>query len=71
MPMPHAAPGRRRARARDSSGATPLASHALSSRPLVVPVGERFEIELTDTGGKRYAYLQLDGQVRLRPIAHP
>jgi len=44
---------------------TPLASHALSSRPLVVPVEQGLEIEVIETGSKGYADLQLDGQVRM------
>lgn len=44
---------------------TPLASQALSARPLVVPVDTGVDIEVVETGGKRYAYLQLDGQVRM------
>ncbi len=44
---------------------TPLASQALSARPLVLPVDSGIEIEVLETGGKRYAYLQLDGQVRM------
>jgi NAD+ kinase len=56
---------------------TPLASHALSTRPLVLPVKGGIEIELLEAGGKPYAYLQLDGQVRMqvaegsRAVVHP
>ena len=44
---------------------TPLASHALSTRPLVVPVDRGVDIELVDAGGRQHAPLQLDGQVRV------
>jgi NAD+ kinase len=43
---------------------TPLASHTLAARPLVVPVGDGLTIEVVETGGKRYAYCQVDGQVQ-------
>lgn len=43
---------------------TPLASHTLSARPLVLPVGEGLDIELLETSGKRHAYCQIDGQVQ-------
>jgi NAD+ kinase len=45
---------------------TPLASHALSTRPLVMPVGAGLTIEVLEAGGRRHVYLQLDGQVRLQ-----
>jgi NAD+ kinase len=45
---------------------TPLASHALSTRPLVMPVDDGVEVEVLEAGDMRYAYLQLDGQVRLQ-----
>jgi NAD+ kinase len=45
---------------------TPLASHSLSARPLVLPVGAGLEIEAVETGGRRCAYFQLDGQVRMQ-----
>ncbi|GAB4155351.1 MAG: NAD(+)/NADH kinase [Planctomycetota bacterium] len=44
---------------------TPLASHSLSARPLVVPVAEGLDIEVLEGGGKRRAVLQIDGQVRM------
>lgn len=47
---------------------TPLASHSLSARPLVVPVGLGIEVHLLEAGGKRHVHLQLDGQVRM-PLA--
>jgi NAD+ kinase len=43
---------------------TPLASHTLSARPLVLPVGHGIEIEIVETGGKKNAYCQIDGQVQ-------
>jgi len=45
---------------------TPLASHTLSARPLVLPVGRGIEIEVVETGNKRYAYAQIDGQVQIQ-----
>jgi len=45
---------------------TPLASHTLSARPLVVPVDDGIEIEVKETGSKRYAYFQVDGQVQMQ-----
>jgi NAD+ kinase len=44
---------------------TPLASHALSTRPLVVPVDRGVDVEVLEGGGPPHASLQLDGQVRL------
>ncbi len=43
---------------------TPLASHTLSARPLVLPVGQGIDIEIVETGAKKYAYCQIDGQVQ-------
>jgi NAD+ kinase len=43
---------------------TPLASHTLSARPLVLPVGHGIELEILETGGKKHAYCQIDGQVQ-------
>lgn len=45
---------------------TPLASHTLSARPLVLPVGDGIQIEVVETGAKKYAYAQIDGQVQLQ-----
>ncbi|MBL8748868.1 MAG: NAD(+)/NADH kinase [Planctomycetes bacterium] len=45
---------------------TPLASHTLSARPLVLPVGQGVEIEVVETGTKKYAYCQIDGQVQMQ-----
>ena len=45
---------------------TPLASHALSACPLVVPVDEGLDIEVLETGNGGFAFLQLDGQVRIK-----
>lgn len=45
---------------------TPLASHTLSARPLVLPVDDGVEIELVETSRKRHASFQIDGQVRLQ-----
>jgi len=43
---------------------TPLASHTLSARPLVLPACT-IELELLDPVGRRSGQLQLDGQVNL------
>jgi NAD+ kinase len=45
---------------------TPLASHTLSARPLVLPVGAGIEIEVVETGSKKYAYAQIDGQIQMQ-----
>jgi NAD+ kinase len=45
---------------------TPLASHSLSARPLVVSVGEGLEIEVLDSGSEPHAWFQVDGQVQMR-----
>jgi NAD+ kinase len=45
---------------------TPLASHTLSSRPLVLPVDGGIEVEVVETGSKKYAYAQIDGQVQMQ-----
>ena len=45
---------------------TPLASHTLSARPLVLPVALGIEIEVLETAGKSYAWLQVDGQVQIQ-----
>jgi NAD+ kinase len=45
---------------------TPLASHTLSSRPLVLPVDDGVEIEVVETGNKKYAYAQIDGQIQMQ-----
>lgn len=45
---------------------TPLASHTLSARPLVLPVDDGIEIEVVETGTKKYAYAQIDGQVQVQ-----
>lgn len=43
---------------------TPLASHTLSARPLVLPVGEGIEVEVLEVGAKKHASCQIDGQVQ-------
>lgn len=45
---------------------TPLASHSLSARPLVLPNADGVEIEVVETGNKKYAYCMVDGQVQLQ-----
>lgn len=45
---------------------TPLASHTLSARPLVLPVEDGLQIEIVETGTKKYAYAQIDGQVQIQ-----
>ncbi|HLQ37367.1 MAG TPA: NAD(+)/NADH kinase [Planctomycetota bacterium] len=45
---------------------TPLASHTLSARPLVVPVDDGVAVEVLDAASKKYAYFQIDGQVRMQ-----
>jgi NAD+ kinase len=45
---------------------TPLASHTLSARPMVLPVDNGVDIEVVETGNKKYAYAQIDGQVQMQ-----
>ncbi|MBX3462543.1 MAG: NAD(+)/NADH kinase [Planctomycetes bacterium] len=45
---------------------TPLASHSLSARPLVLPVGDGIEIEVVEVGDPPHAYCIVDGQVQTR-----
>lgn len=44
---------------------TPLASHTLSTRPLVIPVDAGIGIEVLEGGGKRHVIFQIDGQVKM------
>jgi len=45
---------------------TPLASHTLSARPVVLPVDQGIDIEVVETRTKKYAYCQIDGQVQVQ-----
>ena len=45
---------------------TPLASHALTARPVVLSLGEGLELEVTETGDMPYAYCIVDGQVQMK-----
>jgi NAD+ kinase len=45
---------------------TPLASHSLNARPLVMPVGSGVRIDLVETTAVEYAYCQIDGQVQMQ-----
>ena len=45
---------------------TPLASHSLSARPLVLTLGTGFELEVVETGDMDYAYCIVDGQVQVK-----
>lgn len=45
---------------------TPLASHTLSARPLVVSVADGLDVEVVETGNKKYAYCQIDGQIQMQ-----
>ena len=45
---------------------TPLASHSLSARPLVLPFGSGIEIEVVEVGDMAHAYCIVDGQVQTR-----
>ncbi len=45
---------------------TPLASHSLNARPLVLPVGDGIEIDLLETSAVDYGYCQIDGQVQMQ-----
>jgi NAD+ kinase len=44
---------------------TPLASHTLTLRPLVVGIGNGIELIVEDCGGERFCPLVIDGQVTL------
>lgn len=45
---------------------TPLASHSLSARPIVLPVGDGVDLEVVEVGDAPYAYCVVDGQVQTR-----
>lgn len=45
---------------------TPLASHSLSARPLVLPVGTGIELEVVEVGDQPHAYCIVDGQVQTK-----
>lgn len=45
---------------------TPLASHSLSARPLVLPVGSGIELEVVEVGDQPHAYCIVDGQVQTK-----
>ncbi|MBL9076265.1 MAG: NAD(+)/NADH kinase [Planctomycetes bacterium] len=45
---------------------TPLASHSLSARPLVLPVGDGIELEVVEIGDPPHAYCIVDGQVQTK-----
>jgi len=48
---------------------TPLASHSLSARPLVLPVGRGIELEVVEVGDQPHAYCIVDGQVQTKVVA--
>jgi NAD kinase len=43
-----------------------LASHSLSARPLVMPMGSGVEFEVVEVGDMPHAYCVVDGQVQTR-----
>jgi NAD+ kinase len=45
---------------------TPLASHSLSARPLVLPVGDGIDFEVVEVGDMQHAYCIVDGQVQTK-----
>lgn len=45
---------------------TPLASHSLSARPLVLPVGDGIQLEVVEVGDQPHAYCIVDGQVQTK-----
>lgn len=45
---------------------TPLASHSLTARPVVLSVGGGLELEILETGDMPYAYCIVDGQVQVQ-----
>jgi len=44
---------------------TPLASHTLNVRPLVLPVRDGIDVLVVDTGGKKFCPFVVDGQVSM------
>lgn len=50
----------------DAVVVTPLASHSLSARPMVLSIGAGLEFEVLETGDQQYAYCVVDGQVQMR-----
>lgn len=50
----------------DAVALTPLASHSLSARPIVLSIGSGLEFEILETGDKQHAYCVVDGQVQVR-----
>jgi NAD+ kinase len=50
----------------DALVVTPLASHSLSARPLVLPVGNGIELEVVEIGEPPHAYCIVDGQVQTK-----
>ncbi|MCB9877050.1 MAG: NAD(+)/NADH kinase [Planctomycetes bacterium] len=48
---------------------TPLASHSLTARPIVLSTGGGLEFELIETGDMPYAYCVVDGQVQMKLAA--
>jgi NAD+ kinase len=45
---------------------TPLASHSLSARPVVLSIGDGLEFEIVETGEKHHAYCVVDGQEQMQ-----
>lgn len=45
---------------------TPLASHSLSARPVVLSIGAGLEFEIIETGEKRHCYCVVDGQEQMQ-----
>lgn len=50
----------------DAIVVTPLASHSLSARPVVLSIGAGLEFEIIETGDMPYAYCVVDGQVQMQ-----
>jgi len=50
----------------DAVVVTPLASHSLSARPVVLSIGAGLEFEILETGDMPYAYCVVDGQVQMQ-----
>ena len=50
----------------DAVVVTPLASHSLSARPVVLSIGSGLEFEIVETGDMPYAYCVVDGQVQMQ-----
>jgi NAD+ kinase len=52
----------------DSVVLTPLASHSLSARPIVLSLRDGLELDVLETGDTPYAYCVVDGQIQMKVV---